>query len=189
MLSLRTSALSFTSFLFSPSIASIFILALAASRRLCYCPIEGCTAKPLEKLSNHFSQVHKLNPEERAKYLGQKRRFATTCTPLKEVCRKTQDPVSTETVEIDDAPSGEEVQEASESQQGEPRPSEVQETRYIGCFSLEEKCLKDFANHLKSRIGGKRSSEQAKEITVDVSKFLYFIVNKDCNINNCLSTN
>ena len=46
-------------------------------RRLCYCPIEGCTSKPLVKLSNHLSQVHHLNAKQRSKYLGLKRRFAT----------------------------------------------------------------------------------------------------------------
>ena len=34
-------------------------------RRLCYCPIEGCNSKPLTKLSNHLSQVHHLNPQQR----------------------------------------------------------------------------------------------------------------------------
>lgn len=46
-------------------------------RRLCYCPIEGCTSRPLAKLSNHLAQVHKLNPQERGKYLGFKRKFAS----------------------------------------------------------------------------------------------------------------
>ena len=46
-------------------------------RRLCYCPIEGCTSRPLAKLSNHLAQVHHLSPQERAKYLGVKRKFAS----------------------------------------------------------------------------------------------------------------
>ena len=47
-------------------------------RWLCYCPIEGCASRPLVKLSNHLSQVHHLSPKERTKYLGMKRKFATT---------------------------------------------------------------------------------------------------------------
>ena len=49
-----------------------------ANRRLCYCPIEGCTSRPLSRLSNHLSQVHHLSRQERAKYLHSNRRFATT---------------------------------------------------------------------------------------------------------------
>ena len=49
-----------------------------ARRRLCYCPVEGCTSKPLVKLSNHLSQVHNMSPKERAKYLGLKRKFASS---------------------------------------------------------------------------------------------------------------
>ena len=46
-------------------------------RRLCYCPVEGCTSKPLAKLSNHLAQVHHLNPQQRAEYLRAKRIFAS----------------------------------------------------------------------------------------------------------------
>ena len=46
-------------------------------QRLCYCPIEGCNSKLLTKLSNHLSQVHHLNPQQRAKYLKEKRIFAS----------------------------------------------------------------------------------------------------------------
>jgi len=39
-------------------------------RRFCRnCPIEGCGAKYLVKLSNHLHDVHGLNPAERRKYL------------------------------------------------------------------------------------------------------------------------
>ena len=48
-----------------------------SKRRLCYRPVEGCTSRPLVKLSNHLSQVHQMNPCERAKYLGCKRKFAS----------------------------------------------------------------------------------------------------------------
>ena len=47
-------------------------------RRLCYCPVEGCSSKPLTKLSNHLAQVHHLNPQQRAKYLWRKRVFASS---------------------------------------------------------------------------------------------------------------
>ena len=30
----------------------------AALRRFYYCPVEGCTSRPLRKLSNHMAQVH-----------------------------------------------------------------------------------------------------------------------------------
>ena len=49
----------------------------AASRRYCYCPVEGCTSRPLRKLSNHLAQVHKMAPKERSKYLGLKRKLAS----------------------------------------------------------------------------------------------------------------
>ena len=44
-------------------------------RRLCYCPVEGCTSKPIAELSNHLAQVHHFNPQQRAKYLGCSRVF------------------------------------------------------------------------------------------------------------------
>lgn len=60
-----------------------------ARRRLCYCPIEGCTSRPLAKLSNHLSQVHHLTPKERAKYLGLKRKFASEKDIVNKVKRTT----------------------------------------------------------------------------------------------------
>lgn len=35
------------------------------------CPLPGCGAIALVKLSNHLSQVHQLSPEERKPYLQQ----------------------------------------------------------------------------------------------------------------------
>ena len=49
----------------------------AALRCFCYCPLEGCTGRPLRKLSNHLTQVHKMTPKERSKYLGLKNKFAS----------------------------------------------------------------------------------------------------------------
>ena len=46
-------------------------------RRHCYCPIEGCTSRPLEKLSNHLAQVHNITGKERKRYLGANRKLAT----------------------------------------------------------------------------------------------------------------
>ena len=57
-------------------------------RRLCYCPVEGCTSKPLAKLSNHLAQVHHLNPQQRAKYLRAKRIFASK-KDIADVVKKT----------------------------------------------------------------------------------------------------
>ena len=57
-------------------------------RRRCYCPVEGCTSKPLAKLSNHLAQVHHLNPKQRAKYLRSKRTFASK-KEIADVVKKT----------------------------------------------------------------------------------------------------
>lgn len=177
----------------------------AASRCLCYCPIEGCTTKPQRKLSNHLAQVHKLNVKERVTYLGQKRKFAPPsdiqAMRQRSVPRKSQRLLDTffkstspgpepETEEVEVVEEEEEdtssvvaiasttelVEEPTASldpdSQAAQEPEARGRTRGAGSHSLDEECLVEYASFLCSRNGGRKTDKQAKEILVDLAKFL-----------------
>ena len=246
-------------------------------RRLCYCPIEGCTSRPLAKLSNHLAQVHHLNPQERAKYLGVKRKFASQRdvedrvprTTLRRSQRKLtaflgkygDSPVEVSESDSDEAgrsemdseppreasteedsslptdesvgasiigrlkisdrdmetddhdlpessiSSGKDSAQDSSAVGGDDADSDFvfsnrqqvvlsSERSQLGGtgrtetaprFAMDEPFLSHFADYLTSRVGGRKSEKQIKEICTDVSKYLWFANSSKCDPENLLS--
>ena len=151
------------------------------NRRSVYCPVPECTAPPLKKVSQHLRQFHKLGDTDVRRLLKNKR--YTTREEIHE--RKRKKPIEKKSGNIQKM-LGEETEKVKSkpknAEKGKGRASSANEESRkrkgtSGTRDMQQHSgpfLDEFNAFLKSRDGGKKSDRNAKGITANVSKYLYW---------------
>ena len=134
-------------------------------RKYHHCPIKGCKSKSLKKLSNHLVSVHKIvDPAERQKVLREAKKLGVA----KPRERKSEEPRLTiiESFKLGSKKDKNIVCPMVARKKGS--------TRSFPQYDIMKTELASFYENLMSFDGGNRSSAEAMQIAVDISKFLAF---------------
>ena len=161
-------------------------------RRYVWCPIDGCLSGPVQKLTQHLYQVHKLPPHKVARLnTPENRRYA----PLDAVQSKTPCPPRRQRtlhalLQRHMPPSVSRAPSSPSTSQSVPTPRKgkgtqgktsikaktpaATSTRRMG-YHKTDSFLDTFTQHLQSRTGGKRSHDAAAQLCKNLSKYLFFL--------------
>lgn len=180
------------------SLYYIYVLIEGSSRYLRNCPVPGCRSKPQRKLSQHIKYMHGyLSPQKRQDYLRSARRVdvpkkkKTVPVPKGQPTIHTMFPVhSTKQTGEGDHKDNSGIEEDDENVQSDddsnsPALHDAQVlvnegTRKFPKFDIALPIFLRFESYLTSIDGGMRSSKTAREITIDVSKFLRYACGSTC---------
>ena len=173
------------------SIVIIFLGKRVYSRCLRVCPVRGCSSKPQRKLSQHMTYKHPhLTHQQRQAYL----RMATRSDPPR--IKKAKVPAGQTTL-LQVLPSRTETtggqcssepehdeQENVQSDRDEPVMDEgdslLEGTRHWPRYDINHPMFYRFQNYLTGIDGGQRSEKTAREITIDISKYLRYACGQEC---------
>jgi len=149
-------------------------------RRYVYCPVETCTAPPLKKVSQHLRQYHNL-PNAEVKRLLKAKRYATR-DEIREKKRKV--PTEKKSSDIKKMFSKGQIsagstkgKEKEKAASGEKPHASYEKGREGGTRQMGQHSgpfFDGFMAFLMSRSGGKKSERNAKGISANVAKFLYW---------------
>ena len=162
-----------------------------AKRRYVYCPIQGCPSGPVQKVTQHLQNVHKLS-RANIRRLTVTKRYA----PPEAVKNRTPNPhpsrkqLTLEQSIISKSRASREVVVVSPVKKKEtkkkpttdsgrecvPSTSGIGTTRHMR-FHSDHPFIDDFASHLKSTAGGARSDDAVKQIIKITGKYLWFLNN------------
>lgn len=148
------------------------LLGVKWNRRALYCPLQTCKSKkPILKLSNHLVQVHKItDPERRAELIRKSRSSQKIVENIPSNQPKITDKLSQNKFLVNPT-----------------LPTKKGSTRNFPHYKPETPQIAKLHQTLISFDGGSKSTQQAKQITTDISKFLAFADSTKFDWN-CLSS-
>jgi len=144
-------------------------------RKYYHCPIKGCKSKSVKKPSNHLASVHKITDTDERKKLLKDAKKLGVAQPAE---RRREQPRMT---------IMESFKRSSEKNKNIVYPTAASKkgsTRAFPHYKVKETDLVQFFDNLTSFDGGNRSSTEAMQIAMDVSKFLAFADNKQLSWKN-----
>lgn len=163
-----------------------------AKRRYVYCPIEGCPSGPVQKVTQHLQNVHKLS-KANVRRLTVTKRYA----PPEAIKNRTPNPhpsrkqltlkqtifsktrASSEVVVVSPVKKKKETKKKPTANSGKecvPSTSGIGTTRHMK-FHKDHPFIDDFASHLRSTAGGARSDDAVKQTVKITGKYLWFLNN------------
>ena len=150
-------------------------------RKVKWCPVPGCLAKPQKKLSNHIIRAHKhITPEERACFLKKAKTFSV---------KDPKPSVVTDTLTIKGAFKMATTRAAQAKAVPSPKvihpphkPRVGKTHHYSRYCTISNEILSSFRDYMTTVDGGRKGDSEAKQVAEDVSKYLYFADNTDINI-------
>lgn len=143
-------------------------------RKLRVCPVKGCTAKPQRRLSNHLTYAHPhLSPRKRKRHLKLARIVPDKMAGrhvLRQLIQRSLTASVAGELQLQKAPESSEVEDVEEESIKVPVRGGA--TRSFDRFDVDLPIFSKFIKWNTSMDGGCRSEKSAREIAVDVSKFM-----------------
>ena len=149
-------------------------------RKMKWCPVPGCLSKPQKKLSNHIVRTHPhIGADERA-ILLKKAKVATSSTPKSAVIAKQLTITKAFQMALKPPAPSPDASPKVIVPTYKDRPGKTH--HYPRFCSKSNPILASFASYLQTADGGRKGDAEAKQITEDVSMYLYFADKSHVNI-------
>ena len=148
----------------------------SSDRRLKICPVPGCKSRPQRKLSQHIDYMHPTHAAEKKRLVSTAMRYRSTeRSPGQRTLQQVLDrSASLDSTLVESAPEVEEEVVEEDEQEEQEAAIEEKGTRTYPCCDVNHPTFVRFHHYLTTIDGGARSEKTAKEMLVDVGKFLRY---------------